>query len=146
MAADNPLPAPPPPIPHGMPITLEQARHIAAAAEAEARRQGWYMAIAVAEPSGALVYFLKMDDTQYASIKLAIAKAETAAKYRRPTKIFTDILAAGHQFFLTFEGICAAPGGLPLVAAGKLIGAIGVSGGSGNQDEVVAEAGVAALK
>ncbi len=87
-----------------------------------------------------------MDDTQYASIKLAIAKAETAAKYRRPTKVFTDILAAGHQFFLTFEGICAAPGGLPLVADGKLIGAIGVSGGSGNQDEVVAEAGVAALK
>ncbi len=100
----------------------------------------------VAEPSGALVHFLKMDNTQYASIKLAIAKAETAAKYRRPTKMFTDSLAAGHQFFLTFEGICAAPGGLPLVADGKLIGAIGVSGGSGSQDDVVAEAGVAALK
>ena len=145
MAADKPLPAPPPPIPHGMPIALDMARQVAAGAEAEAKKNGWCMAIAVAEPSGALVYFLKMDDTQYASVKLAIAKAETAAKYRRPTKMFTDILAAGHQFFLTFEGLCAAPGGLPLVADGKLIGAIGVSGGSGTQDEVVAEAGVAAL-
>jgi glc operon protein GlcG len=146
MPDDKPLPAPPPPIPHGMPVTLDQARQVAAAAEAEARRQGWCMAIAVAELSGALVYFLKMDNTQYASIKLAIAKAETAAKYRRPTKMFTDALAAGHQFFLTFEGLCAAPGGLPLIADGKLIGAIGVSGGSGQQDDVVAEAGVAALK
>ncbi len=145
MADDKPLPAPPPPIPHGMPISLAQARHIAAAAEAEAKRQGWCMAVAIAEPSGALVYFLKMDNTQYASVKLAIAKAETAAKYRRPTKMFTDMLAAGHQFFLTFEGICAAPGGLPLVADGKLIGAIGVSGGSGTQDDVVAEAGSPSL-
>ena len=111
MTTDKPLPAPPPPIPHGMPITLEQARHIAAAAEAEARRQGWCMAIAIAEPSGALVHFLKMDNTQYASIELAIAKAKTAAKYRRPTKMFTDSLGDGHQFFLTFEGSARRPAG-----------------------------------
>ena len=147
MADDKPLPAPPPPIPHG------DADHAGAGAarrgcgggRGETARAG-RMAIAIAEPSGALVYFLKMDNTQYASIKLANAKAETAAKYRRPTKMFTDALADGHLFFLTFEGICAAPGGLPLVADGKLIGAIGVSGGSGNQDDVVAKAGVAALK
>jgi uncharacterized protein GlcG (DUF336 family) len=102
------------------------------------------MAIAVAEPTGALVYFAKMDNTQYASIELARAKAETAAKYRRPTKVFTETLAGGHLFFLTF-GLCAAPGGLPLVADGKLVGAIGVSGGSGHQDDIVAAAGVAAM-
>jgi uncharacterized protein GlcG (DUF336 family) len=128
-----------------MPISLALAKRVAAAAEAEAARQGWCMAIAIAELNGALVHFVKMDDTQYASVRLAIAKAETAAKYRRPTRMFTDILAAGHQFFLTFDGLCAAPGGLPLVVDGKLVGAIGVSGGSGHQDDVVAEAGVAAL-
>ena len=148
MCADTPSvppPAPPPPLPHGMPITLEQAKRVAIAAEAEARKNGWPMAIAIAEPTGALVYFAKMDDTQYASIKLAKAKAETAAQYRRPTKMFTEALDNGHLFFLTFEGLCAAPGGLPLVADGKLIGAIGVSGGAGHQDDIVAKAGVDAL-
>jgi glc operon protein GlcG len=140
------MPAPPPAIPHGAPITLEQARYAAAAAEAEARKHGWSMAIAVAELSGALVYFLKMDNTQYGSIKIAQAKAETAAQFRRPTKMFTDALADGHMFFLTFAGISAAPGGLPILADGKLIGAIGVSGGSGHQDDVVAKAGADAIK
>ncbi len=142
----SPAPAPPPTVPHGMPVTLEQARKVAAAAEAEARRNGFAMAIAIAEPTGALVYFLKMDNTQYGSIKIAQAKAETAAQFRRPTKMFTDALAAGHMFFLTFPGISAAPGGLPLIADGKLIGAIGVSGGSGHQDDEVAQAGVAVMK
>jgi glc operon protein GlcG len=141
-----PPPAPPPPIPHGMPLTLEQAKRVADAAEAEARKNGWPMAIAIAEPTGALVYFVKMDGVQYASIKLATAKAETAAQYRRPTKMFTDALANGHLFFMTFPGLCAAPGGLPLVADGKLVGAIGVSGGAGHQDDVVAKAGVDALE
>jgi uncharacterized protein GlcG (DUF336 family) len=146
MSADKPLPAPPPPIPHGAPITLEQAKHVAAAAEAEAQRNGWPMAIAIAELSGALVYFLKMDNTQYASIGLAKAKAETAAQYRRPTSMFTEALANGHLFFLTFAGLCAAPGGLPIVVDGKLVGSIGVSGGSGHQDDIVAKAGVDALR
>ena len=148
MSADKPSvppPAPPPPIPHGTPITLDLAKRIAAAAEAEAHRNGWPMAIAIAEPTGALVYFLKMDDVQYASIELATAKAKTAAVYRRPTKMFTEALANGHLMFLTFHSLCAAPGGLPLVADGKLIGAIGVSGGAGHQDDIVAQAGVAAL-
>jgi uncharacterized protein GlcG (DUF336 family) len=129
-----------------MPITLDQAKQVAAAAEAEARKNNWAMAIAIAEPSGALVYFLKMDNTQYGSIKIAPAKAETAALFRRPTKMFTDALQDGHLFFLTFEGLSAAPGGLPIIADGKLIGAIGVSGGAGHQDDVVAKAGADAIK
>ncbi len=148
MSADNtsvPPPAPPPPVPHGMPISLELAKRVAAAAEAGARKHGWPMAIAIAEPTGALVYFLKMDDVQYASIDLAIAKAKTAAMYRRPTRMFTEALGNDHLMFLTFHSLCAAPGGLPLVADGKLIGAIGVSGGAGHQDDIVAKAGVDAL-
>jgi uncharacterized protein GlcG (DUF336 family) len=129
-----------------MPITLEQAKRAAAAAEAEAKKNNWTMAIAIAEPSGALVYFQKMDNTQYGSIKIAQTKAQTAALFRRPTKMFTDALADGHLFFLTFEGLSAAPGGLPIVAGGKLIGAIGVSGGSGHQDDVAAKAGADAIK
>lgn len=139
-------PTPPPTFPHGMPITLEQAKRAAAAAEAEAKKNNWTMAIAIAEPSGALVYFQKMDNTQYGSIKIAQTKAQTAALFRRPTKMFTDALADGHLFFLTFEGLSAAPGGLPIVAGGKLIGAIGVSGGSGHQDDVAAKAGADAIK
>jgi uncharacterized protein GlcG (DUF336 family) len=118
---------------------------VAAAAEAEAGRNGWPMAIAIAEPTGALVYFLKMDDVQYASIDLAIAKAKTAAMYRRPTKMFTEALGNDHLMFLTFHSLCAAPGGLPLVVDGKLVGAIGVSGGAGHQDDIVAQGGVSAL-
>jgi uncharacterized protein GlcG (DUF336 family) len=140
------MPAPPPAHPHGLPITLAQAREVATAAEAAARRNNWTMAIAVAEPSGALVYFAKMDNTQYGSIKIAQAKAATAAQFRRSTKMFTDALAGGHLFFLTFEGLSAAPGGLPIVVDGKLVGAIGVSGGSGHQDDVVAQAGVDAVR
>jgi len=146
MADQKTTPAPPPAVPHGMPITLEQARLAAAAAEAEASKNGWNMAIAIAEPSGALVYFLKMDNTQYGSIQIAQAKARTAALFRRPTKMFTDALGEGHLFFLTFEGLSAAPGGLPLIAGGKLIGAIGVSGGAGHQDDVTAAAGADAIK
>jgi uncharacterized protein GlcG (DUF336 family) len=145
MAAPSPPPAPPPAHPHGPPITLEEARRVATAAEAQARKNGWCMAIAVAEPTGALVYFLKMDNTQYGSIKIAQAKAATAAQFRRPTKMFTEALEGGHLFFLTFEGLSGAPGGLPLISDGKLVGAIGVSGGSGHQDDIVAKAGADAL-
>jgi glc operon protein GlcG len=148
MALDTssvPPPAPPPLTPHGLPISVELAKRIAAAAEAQAHKNSWAMAIAIAEPNGALVYFLKMDNTQYASVDLAIAKAKTAAIYRRPTKLFTEALGHGHQLFLTFDGLCAAPGGLPLIAGGKLVGAIGVSGGAGHQDDIIADAGVAAL-
>jgi glc operon protein GlcG len=140
------VPAPPPIVPYGAPITLAQAREAAEVAEACAQHHGYAMAIAIAEPSGALVYFLKMDNTQYGSIEIALDKAKTAAQFRRPTKMFTDALAAGHAFFLTFPRISAAPGGLPLIADGKLIGAIGVSGGAGHQDDEVAAAGAAAVK
>jgi uncharacterized protein GlcG (DUF336 family) len=145
MAESTQHPAPPPMHPYGTPIPLEQAREIAAAAAAEARRNGWAMAIAVCEPTGALVYFEKMDNTQYGSIKIAIAKAETAAHYRRPTEVFTKAIAAGNLYYMTFEGLSGAPGGVPLISNGKVVGAIGVSGGTGQQDDIAAKAGAAAL-
>jgi uncharacterized protein GlcG (DUF336 family) len=139
-------PGPPPAPPFGMPIGLEQAMKAAAAAEQEAKKIDIKMSIAVVEPSGDLVYFRKMDGAPYFSIQIAQAKAWTAARYRRPTKAFFDGIQAGNSFFLTFPGINAAPGGAPIVADGKLVGAIGVSGGNGDQDIQVVTAGTNAVK
>jgi glc operon protein GlcG len=126
--AQTPL-APLPPPPHGEPVTLEQAKKIAAAAEAEAKKINVNDTIAIVEPNGKTVYFEKMDGTQYAG-NLAIGKAVTAARLRRPTTASDPDKV----------------GGLPIVIGGKLIGAIGVSGGSGPQDAQVAEAGLVAAK
>ena len=109
---------------------------------AEAKKMNVPMAIAITEPSGDLVYFARMENAPYSSIQIAQHKASTAARFRRPTRAFDDQLRAGNMFFLTFD-ISAAPGGLPIVREGKLIGAIGVSGGSGAQDEQVGRAGLA---
>ena len=133
-------------IPFGRPITLEHAKKIAAAAQAEARKHNWKMAIAVVEPSGDLVYFEKMDGTQYASIKIAQGKAHAAAIFRRPTKIFADAANSGHPYVLGLEGAVTVDGGLPLVENGKIIGAIGASGGTSEQDAVVAKAGLDTIK
>jgi uncharacterized protein GlcG (DUF336 family) len=103
------------------------------------------IAVAIAEPSGDLVYFAKMDNAPYSAIQIAQHKATTSARFRRSTRAFTDQLAAGNTFFLTF-GVNAAPGGLPIVHDGKLIGSIGVSGGSGAQDEQFGRAGLASLQ
>jgi glc operon protein GlcG len=100
------------------------------------------MAIAVTDPSGDLVYFATMENAPYSSIQIAQHKATTAARFRRPTRAFDDQLRAGNMFFLTFD-VSAAPGGLPIVRQGKLIGPIRVSGGSGAQDEQVGRAGLA---
>jgi uncharacterized protein GlcG (DUF336 family) len=145
-AAHAQQPAPPPAPPFGWPITLEQAMKAAAAAEAEANKINIKMSIAVVEPTGELVYFRKMDGAAYSSIQLAQMKAWTAARYRRPTKAFYDGVEGGHPFFLTFPGISAAPGGVPIVVEGKLVGAIGVSGGNGEQDIQVGTAGATAVK
>jgi uncharacterized protein GlcG (DUF336 family) len=144
--AQQPAPAPASPPAYGAPITLEQAKKAADAAEAEAKKNNWLMAIAVTSPSGDLVYFRRLDGTQYASIQIAQHKARAAATFRRPTKVFQDGLAAGNTFLLTLDGIIASEGGVPIVVDGKLIGAIGVSGGTGQQDGVVATAGVNAVK
>jgi uncharacterized protein GlcG (DUF336 family) len=132
--------------PLGAPLTLEQAKKAAAAAEAEAKKNNWTYAIAVVEPSGALIYFSKMDGTQYGSINVAIDKATSAAFFRRPTAAFDAGLKAGAQYLLQLRGSNAVPGGFPLVVDGKVVGGIGASGGDGAQDSQVATAGANALK
>jgi uncharacterized protein GlcG (DUF336 family) len=131
----------------GETINLEQAKKAAAAAEAEARKNNLAMAVAVVGPTGDLVYFAKMDNTQYASIPIAQHKARAAALYKRPTKAFEDRVAAGGAGIaaMTLDGMIASEGGVPIVIGGKLIGAIGCSGASAPQDGQCAMAGIAAL-
>ena len=132
---------------YGANVNLEQARKAIAAAVADSRRQNLPMAIAVVDTAGQLVAFERMDNTQTASTAIAQDKAVSAAMYRRPTKVFQDVLAAGGVGLrvLSLRGANAVEGGLPLVIDGKIIGAIGVSGGTSDQDGVVAKAAVDAL-
>jgi glc operon protein GlcG len=133
---------------YGAPISAETAKRVAAPAVAEARKNNWAMAIAIVDPSGDLVYFEKMDDTQNGSVEVAIAKARSAARFKRATKAFQDTLAAGGEGLriLALDGAIPVEGGLPLVVGGKIVGAIGASGGTSVQDGVTAAAGTAALK
>jgi glc operon protein GlcG len=143
--AQQPAPSPPPD--YGPPITNEQAKAVAAAAFAEAKKNNWRMAFTIVGPAGELVYFEKMDGTQMASSEISQGKARTAAVYRRPTKIFADQYAAGNTAFTTFPAPpIASEGGVPITANGKIIGAIGASGGTGQQDGVAAAAGAGAAK
>jgi glc operon protein GlcG len=146
-AAAAPTPPPPPPS-YGAPITLEQAKKAAAAAEEEAKKNNWGMVIAVVAPSGDLIHLSKMDNAQYASIKIAQHKARTATTFRRPTKVFQDALAANaaNVYLLTLDDVIASEGGIPIVAEGKIIGAMGCSGGTSPQDGQVCQAGINALK
>ena len=142
-------PAAPPPVPqYGANITFEQARKAHAAADAEARKNGWPMAIAIVDTSGQLVMFSRADNTQTASISVSQDKAVSAAMYRRPTKVMQDAVAGGGAGirFLNLRGASAVEGGLPLYIDGKIVGAIGVSGMASDQDGVCAKAGVDALK
>jgi glc operon protein GlcG len=129
-------------------IGVEEARQAASAALAEARRNGWTMAVAVVEPSGTLVYFEKMDETQSGSAQVCIDKARSAALFKRPTKAFQEALAAGGNGLRILRLRDAVPveGGLPLIVGGKFVGALGVSGGTSEQDGQCAQAGVGALK
>jgi len=132
---------------YGPPITNEQAKTVAAAAVAEAKKNNWRMAIAVVGPAGELVYFEKMDGAQLASTEIAQGKARTAVLFRRPSKAFADQYAAGNTAFLTFpEKPVASEGGIPIVINGKIVGAIGASGGTGQQDGLAAAAGAGAAK
>jgi uncharacterized protein GlcG (DUF336 family) len=133
---------------YGPNITAETAKKIAAPAIAEARKNNWNMAIAIVDTAGELVYFEKMDDTQVGSVQVAQSKARSAARFKRPTKAFQDALAAGGAGLrlLALDGAVPVEGGIPLVSAGKIVGAIGASGGTSEQDGVVAQAGVNALK
>jgi len=126
-------------------ITLKGAQKIMAAAEAEALKNNWTMAIAIVDASANLLMFQKLDDTQPGGIAVAIAKAKTAANFKRPTKALEDALAGGRMGFLAFDGLLPMQGGVPVIADNKVIGAVGVSGGTSAQDEQVALAGIAAL-
>jgi glc operon protein GlcG len=132
---------------YGANVNHETARKVLAAAIADARKQNLPMAVAVVDTAGQLVAFERMDNTQTASVAVAQDKAVSAAMYRRPTKVFQDVLAAGGTGLrvLTLRNANAVEGGLPLVVEGKIIGAIGVSGGSSEQDGVVAKAGTDSL-
>jgi len=128
--AQQPAPPPAPPADYGPPITNEQAKTVAAAALAEAKKNNSPMAFAIVGPAGELVYFEKMDGTQLASVEIAQGKARTAVLFRRPSKLFADQYAAGNRAFTTFpEKPVASEGGVPIVVNGKIIGAIGASGG-----------------
>jgi glc operon protein GlcG len=136
------------PNPYGQPISLENAKKAAASALAEATKNNWNMAVAIVSPSGDLIYYEKMDHTQLGSADVAIAKARTAARFKRPTKAFQDALAAGGDGLrvLGVAGAIPVEGGLPLVADGKIVGAIGVSGATSAQDAQCAKAGTDAVK
>ena len=149
---DNPNDAVPDaltPPPYGEPINLATAKMVAAAAAAEATKRNWNaFCIAIVNPSGDLVYFEKQDNCQYASIGVGQHKARTSTRYRRPTLVFETLIGKGPYFayLTTLDDVIASRGGNPLTADGKVVGAIGVSGGSGSQDNVVSLAGQAALK
>jgi glc operon protein GlcG len=134
--------------PYGETIKLDQAKKAAEAALAESVKRGWAMCIAVVGPTGDLIYFEKMDDCQWASVSIAQHKARTAAKYRRPTVVFERLLAKGGFFAYlpTLDDVIMSRGGNPIVVGGKVIGAIGVSGGTGSQDDVISQAGAKAAQ
>ena len=133
--------------PYGLSITNEQAKKVADAALAPARANGWTVVVAIVDTGGFLVYLEKLDQTQVGSVAIAEDKARSSAIFKRPTKMFHERLARGGDgmIVLGLKGAIPVEGGLPIVVDGKLIGALGVSGGSSAEDEVCAEAGAAAL-
>ncbi len=133
---------------YGPNVNAEQARKVMAGALAEARKMGIPMAVAIVDNAGQLVLFERMDNTQTASVGVAQDKASSAAMYRHPTKVFQDVLAAAGPGLrvLTLRGANAVEGGLPVSVDGKIVGGVGVSGGSSEQDGVVAKAGLDNLK
>lgn len=125
-------------------MTLAHARRIAEAAEAAARARGFNMAFAIVDPSGGLVLFHKMDGTQNGSIEVAVQKARTSALFRRPTRAFADSVAGGRNAVLSLPNVVAIEGGVPIMVGGRVAGAIGVSGGTSEQDGEIAAAALAA--
>jgi glc operon protein GlcG len=131
-------------VPYGLPISLDRALAAIHAAVAEAEKRNWKMNIAIADSGGNLVAFQRMDGAMLAAIQIALHKARAAATFRRPTKIFEDGINLMHlNYLLAFDGVIASRGGIPLIDQGALIGAIGCSGGTDSQDEIVSEAGAA---
>ena len=139
-AADQPRPD------YGPDITIEAAKRLAAGAVAECQANQWNVAVAIVNTHGSLVYYERMDNTQSASAKIAVDKASAAAMYRRPTRAFADAIAKSGPAVMTLPGVIASPGGLPIMSDGKVIGGLGVSGVTGDQDEQCAKAGLAGEK
>jgi len=146
--AQQPQPSAPPTIPYGSPIGIEAARKVMAAAEAEASKNNWGMAITILDTTGHIVMLHRMDNTQLGSIGVSEDKARSALYYRRPTKVFEDLVAQGGIGLRTLVLRNASPleGGIPLVQDGKIVGAIGVSGATSVQDGQVAKTGADAMK
>lgn len=134
-------------VPYGAPISLERAGGAIAAALAEAGKHNWKLNVAVVDAGGNLVAFERMDGAQLASIEISQHKARAAARFRRETRVFEDGVQLKQNYYaLTLDGVIASRGGIPLIVGGKLIGAIGCSGGTGSQDEMVCKAGAASVK
>jgi len=131
--------------PYGTPISMQKAEDAIHAAVAEANKRGWQLNVAVVDSGGNLVVFARMDGAQIGSIAIAEHKARAAAKYRRPTRVFEDAMQKGIVFIATLDDVIASRGGIPLIEDGKLIGAIGCSGATGSQDEVVCTAGAGTI-
>ena len=149
--ASNPLDAVPDKmpfdIPYGAPISLERAEAAIAAAAAEAKKHGWKLNIAVVDSGGNLVAFQRMDGAQLASIQISEHKARAAVTFRRETKLWENAIQTDNRpYVMTLDGVIGSRGGIPLVQAGKLVGGIGCSGGSGSQDEVACKVGAATVK
>jgi glc operon protein GlcG len=134
-------------IPYGAPISLDKAEAAIAAVIAESKKRNWKMNVAVVDSGANLVAFKRMDGAQLASIQIAEHKARTSAKFRRETKIFENAIQVNNLHYIaTLDDIIASRGGIPLIEAGKLVGAIGCSGGTSSQDEVVCKVGAATVK
>jgi glc operon protein GlcG len=134
-------------IPYGVSIGLEKAKQVMAAAEAEAKKRNWKMNIAVVDTNGEVVHFSRMEGAQIASGPISVGKARTAARFRRESRTFYNAFETGHAYVSTLDpGLVASPGGFPLVEGGKLIGAVGCSGGTGDQDALICKAGAEIVK
>jgi glc operon protein GlcG len=157
--AQQPAPTPPPnpldnvpdkmpfDVPYGAPIGLDRAQAAIAATVAEAKKRDWKLIVTVVDAGGNLVAFQRMDGAQLASIQISEHKARAAATFRRETKAFENgVQLNSFNYLITLDGIIASRGGIPLVEGGKLIGAIGCSGGTGSQDEVACKVGAATIK
>ncbi|HTO50519.1 MAG TPA: heme-binding protein [Burkholderiales bacterium] len=134
-------------IPYGPAISLDRAQSAIAAAVAESAKRGWKMNVAVVDSGGSLVAFARMDGAQLASVQIAEHKARAAAIFRRETKIFENAIQLNQLHYIaTLDGVIASRGGIPIIEGGRLIGAIGCSGGTGSQDEAVCKVGAATIK
>jgi glc operon protein GlcG len=134
-------------IPYGTSIGLDRAKQVMAAAEAEAKKRNWKMNIAVVDTNGELVHFSRMEGAQIASGSISVGKARTAARFRRESRLFYNAYETGHAYTGTLDPtLVASPGGFPLVEGGKLIGAVGCSGGTGDQDAAICKVGAEVVK